>query len=50
MFQDDKTIKVESPKNDIKGGKEQLKKAAKQNITEKAETKLNKAGDTAHIE
>lgn len=45
MFQDDKTIKVESPKNDIKGGKEQLKKAAKQNITEKAETKLNKAGD-----
>lgn len=45
MFQDDKTIKVESPKNDIKGGKEQLKKAAKQNITEKAETKLNKTGD-----
>jgi hypothetical protein len=35
MFQDDKTIKVESPKNDIKGGKEQLKN--KQNITEKAE-------------
>lgn len=45
MFQDDKTIKVESPKNDIKVGKEQLKNTAKENVAKKADEKLNKTGE-----
>ncbi|WES97520.1 phage baseplate assembly protein V [Chryseobacterium arthrosphaerae] len=45
MFQDDKTIKVENPENDIKGSKEMLEDTAKENIAKKANTKLNKTGD-----
>ncbi|PWN61992.1 type VI secretion system Vgr family protein [Chryseobacterium oncorhynchi] len=41
MFQDDKTIKVESLKN----GKEQLKNTANENVAKKAEEKMNKAGE-----
>ncbi|MGE8434500.1 type VI secretion system Vgr family protein [Chryseobacterium joostei] len=45
MFQDDKTIKVESPKNDMKEGKEQLKNTAHENVAKKAGEKMNKAGE-----
>ena len=41
MFQDDKTIKVESLGN----GKEQLKNTANENVAKKAEEKMNKAGE-----
>ncbi|MDR6371999.1 uncharacterized protein involved in type VI secretion and phage assembly [Chryseobacterium bernardetii] len=45
MFQDDKKIKVASPKNEIKAGKQQLKNTAEENVTKKAEGKLNKADE-----
>ncbi|MGG7471186.1 type VI secretion system Vgr family protein [Chryseobacterium arthrosphaerae] len=45
MFQDDKTIKVENPKTTVKGSKEKLKDAAKENIAKKTDAKLNKTGD-----
>ncbi|MGU3373623.1 type VI secretion system Vgr family protein [Chryseobacterium sp. M5A1_1a] len=45
MFQDDKTIKVESPKNNMKAGKEQLKNTANENVAKKADEKMNKAGE-----
>ncbi|MFP3833304.1 type VI secretion system Vgr family protein [Chryseobacterium sp. SIMBA_028] len=45
MFQDDKTIKVESPKNDMTAGKEQLKNTVHENVAKKAEGKMNKAGE-----
>ncbi|MET3038497.1 phage baseplate assembly protein V [Chryseobacterium sp. NRRL B-14859] len=45
MFQDDKTVKVENPKKDIKENTEQLKNTVKDNVTQKAEGKLNKAGE-----
>ncbi|MBP2619643.1 type VI secretion system Vgr family protein [Chryseobacterium jejuense] len=44
MFQDDKTIKVDSPKTDLKSSKEQLKNAT-ENVAKKAEEKVSKAGD-----
>ncbi|MEG0929099.1 type VI secretion system Vgr family protein [Chryseobacterium sp.] len=45
MFQDDKTIKVESPKNNMTAGKEQLKNTVHENVAKKAEGKMNKAGE-----
>jgi uncharacterized protein involved in type VI secretion and phage assembly len=45
MFQDDKKIKVASPKNEIKAGKQQLKNTAEENVTKKTEGKLNKADE-----
>ncbi|WP_228412548.1 MULTISPECIES: phage baseplate assembly protein V [unclassified Chryseobacterium] len=45
MFQDDKTVKVGNPKKDIKENTEQLKNTVKDNVTQKAEGKLNKAGE-----
>ncbi|WP_278378548.1 type VI secretion system Vgr family protein [Chryseobacterium arthrosphaerae] len=45
MFQDDKTIKVENTKTTVKGSKEKLKDAAKENIAQKTDAKLNKTGD-----
>lgn len=45
MFQDDKKIKVASPKNEIKAGKEQLKNTVQENVTKKAAGKLNKADE-----
>jgi type VI secretion system secreted protein VgrG len=44
MFQDDKTIKADSPNIDMKAGKEQLKHTAKENVAQKA---VNKAGEKA---
>lgn len=45
MFQDDKTIKVESPKNTIKGAEELSKNTGMENIAQKAEGKVSKAGE-----
>lgn len=45
MFQDDRKIKVVSPKNEIKAGKQELKKTVEENVTKKAEGKLNKADE-----
>ncbi|WP_106917147.1 type VI secretion system Vgr family protein [Chryseobacterium aurantiacum] len=45
MFQDDKTIKVESPKNNMTAGKEQLKNTVHENVAKKAEGKMNKVGE-----
>ncbi|BFO66668.1 phage baseplate assembly protein V [Chryseobacterium sp. S0630] len=45
MFQDDKKIKVANPKNEIKTGKQQLKNTLPENVTKKAEGKLNKADE-----
>ena len=44
MFQDDKTIRVENSNTNLKAGKEQLKNAVEENITQKAEEKVSKAG------
>ncbi|WP_433628045.1 type VI secretion system Vgr family protein [Chryseobacterium cucumeris] len=45
MFQDDKKIKVANPKNEINAGKQQLKNTVQENVTKKAEGKLNKADE-----
>ena len=45
MFQDDKKIKVANPKNEIKAGKQQLKSTLPENVTKKAEGKLNKVDE-----
>ncbi len=45
MFQDDKTIKVENPENDVKGSKEKLKNGVKENIAQKTDAKLKKTGE-----
>ncbi|MDR4952079.1 phage baseplate assembly protein V [Chryseobacterium sp. ES2] len=45
MFQDDKKIKVANPKNEINTGKQQLKSTLPENVTKKAEGKLNKADE-----
>lgn len=45
MFQDDKTIKVENPENDVKGSKEKLKNGVKENIAPKTDAKLKKTGE-----
>lgn len=45
MFQDGKKIKVANPKNEINAGKQQLKNTVQENVTKKAEGKLNKADE-----
>lgn len=45
MFQDDKTIKVENPQNNIKGAEELSKNTGIENIAQKAEEKVSKAGE-----
>lgn len=45
MFQDDKSIKVDSPKNMIKADTGKLKSTAKEKVTQQVEGKLNKAGE-----
>ncbi|WP_288442635.1 phage baseplate assembly protein V [uncultured Chryseobacterium sp.] len=45
MFQDDKKIKVANPKNEINAGKQQLKNTVQENVTKRAEGKLNKADE-----
>ncbi|WNI36336.1 phage baseplate assembly protein V [Chryseobacterium sp. SG20098] len=45
MFQDDKKIKVANQKNEINAGKQQLKNTVQENVTKKAEGKLNKADE-----
>lgn len=47
MFQDDKTIKVESPKSDVKASNELSEGTTQKNVAKKAGGKVNKSGEKA---